>query len=709
MEKSKLTAYALNEVSEAERAEIEAYLNSHPMEKAEVEEIKLVSSILKAEMATDLVVTPPPLPKKKMSFWGKLMQPKVLVPALGFAIIGIVALPTLWDRFVWQMTTRPEQTAMSPEPDTINTVGNGRLVETRGVRPQTTAMAERKQIGGISAEGARSTKDDLASREYEDAQPMTTTSGQSPTGAPIDGMDSSAKGRANSFGGLGDPAAPQMMAKKSLVEPGRMPMPATPAPEIKEDTNSGEEYKQNAENDFVQVSKEALSTFSIDVDTASYANARRYLTNYTQIPPVDSIRTEEFVNYFDYDYKAPTSGHPIAVHLEATKSPWNSNRAIVRIGLKGKEIEVKDRPKSNLVFLIDVSGSMEDENKLPLVKSALKTLTEQLTEKDRISMVVYAGSSGVVLESTPGDKKDKILTAIQNLSAGGGTNGEGGIRKAYEIAMKNYVSGGNNRVILASDGDFNVGVTSPKELLDIIKEKSEGGVFLTVLGFGMGNYKDARLEEISNKGQGNYFYIDTAKEANKVFVNQLSGTLFTIAKDVKVQVEFNPKVVHSYRLVGYENRMLNKEDFANDKVDAGEMGAGHSVTALYEIEWKGNAPSDIKLKYQTEEKVKDTPGATDEILTAKIRYKKPTNSTSEYFEQALANKVAPLSETSCSTRFAVAVASFSLWMRKSAQLKDFDSNKILEISEGCLKTKDKKDSFKEEFVDLVKKAREIRK
>lgn len=725
MEKSKLTAYALNEVSEAERAEIEMYLNSHPLERAEVEEIKLVSSILKSEMAADLVVAAPELPKTTVSFWSTLIRPRVLAAGFSLVFVGIVSA-VLVERGSKNQKINVTLQDNSIAPIDSTGFSTGRVVETRGVRPQTTAMAEKK-IGGISEGGPA--KDSLKAEERQtvamtdlSASPSAGASmemeaqsddgatmgiGSKGRGAPV-GYSMKAKMDKSAFGSGASVPSSNMIARESLVEPGRMPMPTTPPP-APEDSTSGEEYKLNAENEFIQVSKEALSTFSIDVDTASYSNARRYLTNYTQVPPADSIRTEEFVNYFEYDYKAPTSGHPIAVHMEATKSPWNSNRAIVRIGLKGKEIEVKDRPKSNLVFLIDVSGSMEDENKLPLVKSALKTLTEQLNGNDRISMVVYAGSSGVVLESTPGDKKDKILSAIQKLSAGGGTNGEGGIRKAYEIAQKNYISGGSNRVILASDGDFNVGVTSPKELLDIIKEKSEGGVFLTVLGFGMGNYKDARLEEISNKGQGNYFYIDNSKEANKVFVNQLSGTLYTIAKDVKVQVEFNPKVVHSYRLVGYENRMLQKEDFANDKVDAGEMGAGHSVTALYEIEWKGNAPSDIKLKYQSEEKVKDTPGSSDEILTAKIRYKKPTNSSSEYFEQALANKVVSLPDSSCSTRFAVAVASFSQWMRKSAQLKDFDSKRILEISEGCLSTKDKKDSFKEEFVDLVKKAREIRK
>ncbi|MBL7556460.1 MAG: von Willebrand factor type A domain-containing protein [Bdellovibrionaceae bacterium] len=708
MEKSKLTAYALNEVSEAERAEIETYLNAHPERRAEIEEIKLVSSILKSELASELVVKVPELKINKPSMWSAFFNLRVLAVGLSFAVVSLIAVVMI------KTDGRPDiavEVAMT-------TLDEGPVAEgVAGIAKKTVVQKEMAKTESVNQIGRSrlGVKDQVAMPELNDK-----------TRAEMDAVSTQGAGSVASFGGAADgtvaegrAGAPMgAMAKmktdsatsSGFLPPGRMPMPAPEAPAPGGNVNSNEEYKLKPENEFIQVSKESLSTFSIDVDTAAYTNARRYLMSYQQIPPADSIRTEEFVNYFDYDYKAPTSGHPIAIHMEATKSPWNSERAIVRVGLKAKEIDVKDRPKSNLVFLVDVSGSMEDENKLPLVKSALKTLSEQLGSNDRISMVVYAGSSGVILDSVSGDKKDKILSAIQNLSAGGGTNGEGGIRKAYEIAQKNYISGGNNRVILASDGDFNVGVTSPEELLNIIKEKSEGGVFLTVLGFGMGNYKDARLEEISNKGQGNYFYIDNSKEADKVFVNQLAGTLYTMAKDVKVQIEFNPKVVHSYRLVGYENRMLNKEDFANDKVDAGEMGAGHSVTALYEIEWKGKAPSDIKLKYQpATEPEKEAPGSTDEILTTKIRYKKPTNSSSEYFEQALKNKVLPLAESSCSTRFAVAVAGFSQWMRQSAQLKDFDSKRILEISEGCTKTADKKDSFKDEFIDLVKKAREIRK
>lgn len=669
MERNKLTAYALNEVSEMERKEIETYLESHPEDKKEVEQIKAVSAILRSEMAHEQVVMIPKFKKQSnQSFFLGLTRFRVFGLALSLSFVGVVSLLVL------------------KEPKNVAIQGNLK----NSVSVQDTVIPPPSTTGAMAPQSVAEDHNYKSLAANVNAKKMSR--------ADVMGSALVDKGGP---GGSGNGA--RHMGLLSHFS-GKAELPVA-----KEATSYQEEYRLGAENDFILVSKESLSTFSIDVDTASYSNARRYLTSYNQIPPIDSIRTEEFVNYFEYDYTPPTSGHPIAVHMEATKSPWSSERAIIRVGLKAKELDLKDRPKSNLVFLIDVSGSMADENKLPLVKSALRTLTDQLAKDDRISMVVYAGQSGVILDSEAGSEKVKILEAIQNLSSGGSTNGEGGIRKAYELAQKNFISGGNNRVILASDGDFNVGVTSSQELLKIIKDKSEGGVFLTVLGFGMGNYKDARLEEISNKGQGNYFYIDNEKEANKVFVNQLAGTLFTIAKDVKVQVEFNPKLVHSYRLVGYENRMLNKEDFTNDKIDAGEMGAGHSVTALYEIEWAGKAVGP-KLKYQTEEHVQAANnGFSDEILTAKIRYKKPQNSSSEFFEQPLKNQVTSINEASCSTRFSVAVASFSQWMRQSPHLKDFDSGRILDMAYNCLTTKDRKDSFKEEFLDLVKKAREIKK
>lgn len=712
MEKSKLTAYALNEVSETERIEIEKYLDAHPMEKAEVEEIKLVSAILKSEMATDLVVKAPEIKKKKsFSF---LWQPRTLALTISLGFVGLLAVQVVKEqsKSLDSLSAKQKSIVMNevatPQPSTPIGLSNKNVAKGPSEPQKISGM--NSAVGSGASAPALQAQMSAETRENEGADFAGAPTSGDPQGMPksaaLGGGSSggiSTQGRGarisavkrkvgllSSFGNSNKDMQPRAEGKSKAAFAEK----SVNADET--DVTAGEEYKINPENDMISVSKEPLSTFSIDVDTASYTNARRYLNNYNQIPPADSIRTEEFINYFDYDYAAPTGAHPIAVHMEVAKSPWNLEKTIVRVGLKAKEINQKDRPKSNLVFLIDVSGSMADENKLPLVKSALRTLAEQLNENDRISMVVYAGQSGVVLDSVAGNKKDKILAAIQQLSSGGSTNGEGGIRKAYEIAQKNYITGGNNRVILASDGDFNVGVTSSSELLKIIKEKSEGGVFLTVLGFGMGNFKDARMEEISNKGQGNYFYIDSTKEADKVFVNQLMGTLFTIAKDVKVQLEFNPKLVKSYRLVGYENRMLQKEDFSNDKVDAGEMGAGHSVTALYEIEMKDNR-NDSKDAF------------SDEILTAKVRYKKPLNSSSEYFDQALKNNVSSLEKASCSTRFAVAVASFSQWMRKSEHVKGFDSDKIVEIAQKCISTQDKNDSFKVEFLGLVRKARDIRK
>lgn len=680
MEKNKLTAYALNEVTDAERAEIEKYLELHPEEKRNVEEIKAVSAILRSEMASDLVVATPEFSKtakkaKSHSAWSLLFNRRTVAVGFSIAFVGVISFVV-----VIRESDRLLRDSSSKSSVSMNQVITG------PVSRESIAQKEAPTESGAIVQGEVSRE--MADMNIPSAPPASHNYAKKSQGfysAPkVRGELGATSSSVRGFGG-----APNGLLMES-------------------DQRGQEEYKLGAENDFIAVTKESLSTFSIDVDTASYANSRRYLNSYNQLPPLDAIRSEEFINYFDYDYKAPTSGHPIAMHMEATRSPWNEKRAIIRVGLKAKELDLKDRPKSNLVFLIDVSGSMADENKMPLVKSALRTLSEQLQKDDRISMVVYAGQSGVILDSVSGSSKDKILDAIQKLSSGGGTNGEGGIRKAYELAQKNFVSGGNNRVILASDGDFNVGVTSPDELLKIIKDKSEGGVFLTVLGFGMGNYKDARLEEISNKGQGNYFYIDSEKEANKVFVNQLAGTLYTVAKDVKVQVEFNPKLVHSYRLVGYENRMLQKEDFANDKVDAGEMGAGHSVTALYEIEWAGSQ-TDLKLKYQpTAPAEKTVDNFSDEIMTVKVRYKKPQNSSSEYFEVPLKNKVSAMSEASCSTRFAVAVASFSQWMRGSKHLEGFDSGRISEMAQNCLTTNDRRDTFKDEFVDLVKKAREIK-
>ena len=343
-----------------------------------------------------------------------------------------------------------------------------------------------------------------------------------------------------------------------------------------------EEYDAIHENIFLEPSKNPLSTFSIDVDAASYSNIRRFLNN-GQKPPIDAVRIEEMVNYFAYDYREPDGEDPLSIYTEIGVSPWNENHQLLHIGLQGKNVPTVDLPASNLVFLIDVSGSMAADNKLPLLRSSFKLLTKQLRAEDRVAIVVYAGAAGLVLPSTAGDQKDKINSALDNLQAGGSTAGGAGINLAYKIAKENFSEGGNNRVILATDGDFNVGASSNAAMERLIEEKRKDNIFLTVLGFGMGNYKDSKMETLADKGNGNYAYIDNISEAEKVLVNEFGGTLFTIAKDVKLQIEFNPAKVRAYRLIGYENRKLDKEDFNNDKKDAGDLGSGHTVTALYEI------------------------------------------------------------------------------------------------------------------------------
>ena len=408
---------------------------------------------------------------------------------------------------------------------------------------------------------------------------------------------------------------------------GRVGQTASPNNYYSKPNYNTEEYDRVEENIFLEAKRNPLSTFSIDVDAASYSNVRRFLNN-GQKPPKDAVRIEEMVNYFKYDYPQPQTQDPFAVVTELATCPWNSDNKLLHIALQGKNIPTDNLPAANLVFLIDVSGSMDSPDKLPLVVAGLKLLVNQLRPQDRVSIVVYAGSAGLVLPSTPGNQKKTILTALDELQAGGSTAGGEGIQLAYKIAQQNFLKEGNNRVILATDGDFNVGVSSTSELERLIEEKRESGVFLTVLGFGAGNLKDSRMEKLADKGNGNYAYVDNIQEAKKVFVNQLGGTLFTIAKDVKLQLEFNPTHVKAYRLIGYENRKLNNEDFKNDKKDAGDLGAGHTVTALYELIPAKSKKSDTGInqldesKYQQVKATNQTSFA-NELLKIKLRNKIP--------------------------------------------------------------------------------------
>ena len=476
-----------------------------------------------------------------------------------------------------------------------------------------------------------------------------------------------------------------------------------------QDESNTEAYASVRENEFVTAKDNPLSTFSIDVDTASYSNVRRFLDDETR-PPAGAIRTEELINYFRYNYPQPTGEDPFSVNVEVSRAPWNPERELVRIGLKGRELAAEERGPANLVFLIDVSGSMDEPNKLPLLQRSLSALVENLSDEDRVAIVTYAGSSGLVLAPTEGAKKREILEAITNLRAGGSTHGSEGIRLAYETAREQFREGGNNRVILCTDGDFNVGVTNESELQKLIEKERESGVFLSVLGFGTGNLNDSTMEVLANKGNGNYAYIDSISEGRKVLVEQMGSTLFTIAKDVKIQVEFNPARVAGYRLIGYENRLLAKEDFNDDKKDAGEIGAGHTVTALYEIIPVGQAvpgsPSVDPLKYQRPEQ--DSASASNELLTVKLRYKAPDGNKSKLIEIPLtADDIPAFDAASEDFRFASAVAAFGMKLRGSPEAGEISWSKIQDIARGALGNDPS--SYRAEFITLVEKAKAISK
>lgn len=464
-----------------------------------------------------------------------------------------------------------------------------------------------------------------------------------------------------------------------------------------------EEYKSIAENGFKTAGKTPLSTFSIDVDAASYSNMRRFI-NKGELPPADAIRTEELVNYFSYNYSQPTGNDPIKITTEVGDCPWNAQHRLVRIGLKAKEIPTANLPASNLVFLIDVSGSMYGAERLGLVKSSLKLLVNNLRDKDKVAIVVYAGAAGEKLASTPGSDKQKIREAIDELEAGGSTAGAAGIKLAYQIAKKNFIAAGNNRVILCSDGDFNVGVSSEQELEKLIEEERKAGVFLTVLGYGMGNYKDNKMQTLAQKGNGNHAYIDNLQEANRVLVNEFGSTLHTVAKDVKLQVEFNPSQVQAYRLIGYESRLLNDEDFNNDAKDAGEMGAGHTVTAFYEVIPVGvnsNFAGKVdKLKYQQEEKPARSTGSS-ELLTVKLRYKAPDKNVSQKIELSLNDS--KTNRVSSDFRFASAVAMFGQLLRNSDYKGDATYDKVIALARTALDNDEQ--GYRREFIRLVEGAK----
>lgn len=479
------------------------------------------------------------------------------------------------------------------------------------------------------------------------------------------------------------------------------------APQPAADFNT-EDYSRIDDNDFKDTGKNPLSTFSIDVDKASYSNMRRFITQ-GQLPPPDAVRVEEMINYFSYDYPQPKGPHPFSISTQYMTCPWNSQHNLIHVGIQGKDIAMDNMPANNLVFLIDVSGSMNDPNKLPLLKSGLRLLVDQMRPQDHISIVVYAGAAGVVLPATPGNQKERILEAMDNLNAGGSTAGGEGIMLAYKTARQHFLKEGNNRVILATDGDFNVGMSSEGDLVRLIEQKREEGVFLTVLGFGTGNYKDSKMEQLADKGNGNYAYIDNILEAKKTLVKEMGGTLLTIAKDVKIQVEFNPARVKAYRLVGYENRLLNNEDFNDDKKDAGELGAGHTVTAIYEIVPAGSGEtltaSVDSLKYQKTVLMPRSTG--NEVMTIKFRYKEPKESVSKLITEVVQDRKSEFAAATGDARFSCAVAGFGMLLRDSKYKGNAAYKNILAMARGA-KGKDE-DGYRAEFIRLVEMSELLKK
>tara|TARA_R100000306_G_scaffold237_1_gene482 strand:+ start:11514 stop:13325 length:1812 start_codon:yes stop_codon:yes gene_type:complete len=491
-----------------------------------------------------------------------------------------------------------------------------------------------------------------------------------------------------------------MESKNMLIRGKASGVRHSPTYPVNNQVSSNESYDKIEENIFKMVTTAPLSTFSIDVDKAGYSNIRRMI-NHGQKIPKDAVKIEEMINYFSYNYPQPKRNEPFSIITEVANSPWNTNTKLVKIGLKGKDIATENTPASNLVFLLDVSGSMNSENKLGLLKSAMEVLVDKLREEDKVSIVVYAGAAGTVLEPTNGNNKEKIMEAIDKLRAGGSTAGGEGIKLAYKIAEENFIKDGNNRVILATDGDFNVGASSDRAMEDLIEEKRESGVFLTCLGFGMGNYKDSKMETLADKGNGNHAYIDTMQEAKKVLGTEFFGTIYTIAKDVKLQVEFNPKKVQAYRLIGYENRLLNDEDFNDDTKDAGELGSGHTVTALYELIPVGVKSEYLKdiddLKY-TNTKISNS--KTDELLTVKFRYKEPDGDKSKLIVKTLKDSNADIKKTSEDFQFSAAVALFGQQLRDSEFISTKNRADVIQLAEAGRGNDD--EGYRAEFIRLVK-------
>jgi len=651
----RLTLYALGEMEAHEQAGFEKLLEQDAAAQQMVAEIRATAATVTAALEQEPVETARQPAGKVLRF-----------PQAYFAISGLAAACFAVFFVLWQNEQQFKQpTPLVEIPLTAGKEAKDDKAAAAGAVAEIEPTASAPVVTMGLAEASPMPRALPLEDSYRSASKVARAevdAGQLATGAANAGRSREAD-YSTRKSELERPAAATMQkAKLSPPPPAAVPKLALADPE-----SNTEAYGYRQDNAYLRVADHPLSTFSIDVDTAAYANVRRFL-NQQQRPPAAAVRIEELVNYFPYDYAPPTGSGPFAASLEVASAPWAPGHRLVRIGLKGREVADAQRPAANLVFLLDVSGSMNQPNKLPLLKQSLRLLVTKLRPDDRVAIAVYAGSSGLVLPSTSAAQQTQIIDALENLRAGGSTNGAMGIHLAYDIAKANFIPGGVNRVILATDGDFNVGTTSEGELVRLIEEKAQSGVFLSVLGFGRGNLKDSTLEALADKGNGNYAYIDSLAEARKALVEQAGGTLMTIAKDVKIQVEFNPAQVSAYRLIGYENRLLAKEDFNNDAVDAGEIGAGHTVTALYEIVPVGaempDATSSVdELKYQKPSALVMNDRA--ELLTVKIRYKEPVGDVSSKLEFPLVDAGARFEAASPDFKFATAVAGFGLALRDS--------------------------------------------
>lgn len=719
----RLTAYVLDELDEADRAIIEAELSTSPTLRAEVDRFRVTAQMLKNELQAEPTTGLTELQRQAMKArwheqsgpqpWARRYRIAVRVTAIAACLmltvgLGTILLPTL-------------KSAREASPQAREGPAAQRQSETAMKTESTSSQGHRSAVG-------------VSGYQTAQAQPRAQSLGKGGARPQLDENDQQRlKSLAYIGGSVGpgsstptaaeehvsaDHALPerQVLVRARSATPARSvpaasvelrtgvlaPLPVRDAEQLPPGFNT-ESYDRISDNPFLQVAHNPLSTFSIDVDTAAYANVRRFLTQ-GQRPPKDAVRIEEMINYFPYDYPPPDGDAPFSANIEVAACPWDATHRLARIGLKGRVVESGQRPAGNFVFLIDVSGSMQAANKLPLLQQAMTLLVNQLGENDRVAIVTYAGNAGLALESTPASQKSAILLAISGLQAGGCTNGAGGIQLAYQVAAQHFIRGGVNRVILATDGDFNVGVTNVGDLTRLIEDKTKNGVFLSVLGFGMGNYKDATLEHLADKGNGNYAYIDTFNEARKVLVEQLTGTLVTIAKDVKIQVEFNPGRVTAHRLIGYENRLLRAEDFNDDRKDAGEVGAGHTVTAFYELVSVGqsvNSPGVDPLRYQQTPQPASA-SASNEILTLKLRYKQPDGDASRLLEFPVVDGGAAFAQASPDFKFAASVAGFGMLLRDSPYKGQWTFDAVLEVAtEGVGRDPW---GYRAEFIEMVRKA-----